>query len=81
MNTLHQAFVALVVGAAVAAAQAQMTIVVEGSRTVDPAALIGEDSGSFYLSRQAAALSLTRAEVTAAARLLQLAHQQLEVAE
>lgn len=68
MNTFHKAFVTLAIGAAAAAAQAQMTIVVEGSRTVDPAALVGEDSGSFYLSRQAAASSLTRADVIAASQ-------------
>ncbi|NWG74118.1 MAG: hypothetical protein HXY24_05860 [Rubrivivax sp.] len=68
MNTFHQAFVALAIGAATVAAQAQTTIVVEGSRTVDPAALIGEDSGSFYLSRLTPSSSLTRADVIAASQ-------------
>ena len=37
-------------------AQAQQVIVIEGQReVVDPSALIGEDSGSFHLSRQSAA--------------------------
>lgn len=69
MNTFHKAFVALAIGAAAAAAQAQTSIVVEGSRTVDPTALVGEDSGSFYLSRQASVSSLTRADVIAASQV------------
>jgi hypothetical protein len=68
MNTFHKAFVTLAVGAAAAAAQAQMTIVIEASRTIDPAALVAEDSGSFYLSRQGSASSLTRADVIAASQ-------------
>ncbi len=68
MNTFHKAFITLAIGAAAAAAHAQMTIVIEGSRSIDPAALLGEDSGSFYLSRQAAASSLTRADVIAASQ-------------
>lgn len=68
MNTFHKTFVTLAIGAAAVAAQAQMSIVIEGSRTVDPAALVAEDSGSFYLSRQASRSSLTRADVIAASQ-------------
>jgi hypothetical protein len=55
MNVLTKTVLALAVGIT-ATAQAQQVIVIEGQReAVDPSALIGEDSGSFYLSRQTAA--------------------------
>lgn len=65
MNTFHKAFVTLAIGAAAAAAQAQMTIVVEGSRTVDPAALVGEDSGSAYFASLPLGPGLDRGVVVA----------------
>ena len=55
MNTLTKTVLSLAIGIA-ATAQAQQVIVIEGQReAVDPSALIGEDSGSFHLSRQSAA--------------------------
>jgi len=55
MNTLTKTVLSLAIGIA-ATAQAQQVIVIEGQReVVDPLALIGEDSGSFHLSRQSAA--------------------------
>lgn len=55
MNTLTKTVLSLAIGIA-ATAQAQQVVVIEGQReVVDPSALIGEDSGSFHLSRQAAA--------------------------
>lgn len=55
MNTLTKTVLSLAIGIA-ATAQAQQAIVIEGQReVVDPSALIGEDSGSFYLSRLSAA--------------------------
>jgi hypothetical protein len=55
MNTLTKTVLSLAIGIA-ATAQAQQVIVIEGQReVVDPSALIGEDSGSFHLSRQSAA--------------------------
>lgn len=56
MNTFQKTVMGLAIGFA-ATAQAQQVIVVEGQRVVvDPSALIGEDSGSFYMSRQNATL-------------------------
>jgi hypothetical protein len=55
MNTLTKTVLSLAIGIATTA-QAQQVIVIEGQREVaDPSALIGEDSGSFHLSRQSAA--------------------------
>ena len=55
MNTLTKTVLSLAIGIATTA-QAQQVIVIEGQReVVDPSALIGEDSGSFHLSRQSAA--------------------------
>ena len=57
MNTLTKTVLSLAIGIATTA-QAQQVIVIEGQReVVDPSALIGEDSGSFHLSRQSAATS------------------------
>jgi hypothetical protein len=65
MNTLHKTVMTLVIGVA-ATAQAQQVIVIEGQReVVDPSALIGEDSGSFYMSRQAASLRMGAASTDA----------------
>ena len=55
MNMLTKKVLALAIGVA-STAQAQPVIVIEQQReVVDPSALIGEDSGSFYLARQTAA--------------------------
>jgi hypothetical protein len=55
MNALQKTLMTLVVGVA-ATAQAQQVIVIQGQReVVDASVLVGEDSGSFYLSRQSAA--------------------------
>ncbi|MCU0967323.1 MAG: hypothetical protein MUF03_00655 [Rubrivivax sp.] len=66
MNALQQAAAILAAGLALSTAQATTTIVVEAPRVeVDPAALIGEDSGSFLLSRQRAGPGVERAAVVA----------------
>jgi hypothetical protein len=52
MNAMQKAVLAMTIGIA-ATAQAQQVIEIEGQRhEVDPSAMIGEDSGSFYLSRK-----------------------------
>jgi hypothetical protein len=57
MNTWQKTVTTLAFGLTAAVAQAQQVIVIEGQReVVDPSALIGEDSGSFYLARQTAAM-------------------------
>ena len=60
MNTLHKTVMTLAIGMA-ATVQAQQVIVIEGQReVVDPSVLIGEDSGSFHLYRQTAAMPRAR---------------------
>jgi hypothetical protein len=62
MNTFRKTLITLAIGVTTVAAQAQQVIVIEGQREiVDPSALIGEDSGSFYLARQAATAAPPRA--------------------
>jgi hypothetical protein len=52
MNAMQKAVLTMTIGIA-ATAQAQQVILIEGQRyEVDPSAMIGEDSGSFYLSRK-----------------------------
>jgi hypothetical protein len=52
MSAMQKAVLTMIVGIA-ATVQAQQVIHVEGQRyEVDPSAMIGEDSGSFYLSRK-----------------------------
>ena len=56
MRNLMKTVLALGIGIA-ATAQAQQVVLIEGQRdVVDPSALIGEDSGSFHLSRQTEAM-------------------------
>lgn len=62
MRNFHKTLITLAIGLTAAAAQAQQVIVIEGQREiVDPSALIGEDSGSFYLARRTATAAPPRA--------------------
>jgi hypothetical protein len=67
MKTLHTVVLTLAIGTAAAAqAQQQESIVIVGTPVViDASYLVGEDSGSFYLSRQLTTSTRQRADVVA----------------